>query len=133
MILAHPKIAARSCEDCHRFLYDADGKQTMKASGPGPLAPKVPVRRPLGTVPPCYSCPKIPEDSDGPRPGLAVELSDRNLFAYQHYLECRAVGQFPDDAIVRRNAAIIRGVEDGMRPDVGAKLDLLLGLLLKGR
>ena len=35
-----------------------------------------------------------------------------NEIAYEHYRECRAVGQFPDDPIVRRNAAIIRGIED---------------------
>lgn len=84
-------------------------------------------------MPPCYSCPKIPEHGDGARPGLAVELTDRNWEAYSHYLECKAVGSFPDDPIVRRNAAIIRSVEDGHRPDLGAKLDFLLGILLKGR
>ena len=35
-----------------------------------------------------------------------------NELAYEHYRECRAVGEFPDDPIVRRNAAIIRAVED---------------------
>ena len=39
-------------------------------------------------------------------------LSDSNQLAYEHYKQCRAVGQFPDDSIVRENAAIIRGVED---------------------
>ena len=31
---------------------------------------------------------------------------------YQHYRECRAVGQFPDDPLVRRNAAEIQDVEE---------------------
>ena len=31
---------------------------------------------------------------------------------YEHYLECRAVGEFPDDSIVRRNARVIRELED---------------------
>ena len=35
-----------------------------------------------------------------------------NELAYEHYRECRAVGEFPDDPIVRRNAVIIRSVED---------------------
>ena len=39
-------------------------------------------------------------------------LLPENELAYEHYRECRAVGEFPDDAVVRRNAAIIRKVED---------------------
>ena len=32
--------------------------------------------------------------------------------AYIHYLECKAVGNFPDDPIVRRNARLIQQVVD---------------------
>lgn len=32
--------------------------------------------------------------------------------AYQHYRECRATGWFPDDALVRQNAAAIRNLEE---------------------
>jgi hypothetical protein len=39
-------------------------------------------------------------------------LSGRNLRAYVHYRECRAVGRFPDDAIVRKNARLIRDAEE---------------------
>jgi hypothetical protein len=39
-------------------------------------------------------------------------LSEANQRCYEHYRECRAVGRFPDDPIVRRNAAIIREIED---------------------
>lgn len=64
-----------------------------------------------GGKPPCRSCPKVPKDA--PKvPESAVELSVRNLRAVSHYWECRAVNSFPDDPIVRRNAAIIRRVED---------------------
>ena len=38
----------------------------------------------------------------------AVELSPENRRAWEHYLECRAVESWPEDPIVRRNAAIIR-------------------------
>jgi len=31
---------------------------------------------------------------------------------YRHYRECKAVGSFPDDPVVRRNAAAIRDVEE---------------------
>jgi hypothetical protein len=71
------------------------------------------MRRPKGVRPPCSYCPKQPLDvpERGRCPATAVELSAKNWRAYQHYLECAAVGQFPDDAIVRRNAAIIRRIE----------------------
>jgi len=67
-------------------------------------------RRP-GTPTPCRWCPKIPEGAAKVRAN-AVELNERNAAAYLHYRECRAVGSFPDDWIVRRNARAIREVED---------------------
>ena len=61
-------------------------------------------------LPPCrlsVGCPKgTPEQSR--------ELSQRNWEAWQHYRECRAVGAWPDDPIVRRNAAIILDVVEGV-------------------
>jgi hypothetical protein len=33
------------------------------------------------------------------------------MLAYLHYLECKAVGQFPDDPIVRRTARICAAIE----------------------
>lgn len=41
-----------------------------------------------------------------------IELSQKNVEAYHHYLTCVAVGSFPDDEIVRRNARIIRQIVD---------------------
>jgi hypothetical protein len=75
----------------------------------------------------------VPRGARGPRPAEAVELSDRNWLAWQHYRECRAIGRFPDDPIVRRNAAIIRDVEDEFaRGEYAGKIDLLLAMILKG-
>lgn len=34
-------------------------------------------------------------------------LSPENELCYEHFLECQAVGQFPDDSVVRRNAKVI--------------------------
>lgn len=45
-------------------------------------------------------------------PDAGVALNGRNQHALEHYLECRAVGVFPDDPIVRRNARIIREIYD---------------------
>lgn len=117
-------------------MYDSAGDRMEKPHGYG-LTDMRPQARPPRTVPNCAGCPKIPRDAEGalsaPRSGLAVELTDKNVQAYQHYLECRAVGQFPDDPVVRRNAAVIRGVEEALRPDVGEKLDFLLSVILRGR
>ncbi len=56
---------------------------------------------------PCATCPK---SHDG-QPHPEKELSPRNQKAYFHALECRAVNQWPEDPLVRRNAAIILWVE----------------------
>lgn len=44
-------------------------------------------------------------------PATAVELSDKNWRAYLHWSECDAVREFPDDATVRRNAAVIARIK----------------------
>jgi len=69
------------------------------------------VARPQGAFPPCriagVGCPKgTPENP--------LALSAANLAAWRHYRECRATGRFPDDPLVRRNAAIICEVEEAI-------------------
>lgn len=39
-------------------------------------------------------------------------LNEANRTCFEHYKECKAVGQFPNDPVVRRNAAVIRDVEE---------------------
>lgn len=108
LALLHADVAARSCEDCQKHLfYDR---------GPGDFGSRVerggkPVKRPKGNRPPCGWCPKI-APGDEPKPENAQELSEKNIVAFTHYLECKAVGAFPADAIVMRNAALIRAAED---------------------
>lgn len=67
--------------------------------------------RPKGLPTPCRFCPKIPPKAR-PSPENGEELTPENWAAYRHYLECKAIGVFPADAIVRRNAGIIRDLED---------------------
>ena len=111
LILYHPEVADRSCEDCRKWMYDHQkGKQVLDRQGQ-------PVPRPPQAKPPCeYAigqslerrkrvCAKI-------SPSAGLELNARNWQAYLHYLECRAVGQFPDDPIVRQNAQILRSLHD---------------------
>ena len=105
----HPEITSRSCEDCKTYLYN-DTRERMGL--PVIRAGRQELR---GNAPtPCRWCPKLPADvpSSEACPEKAVELSQRNYKCLAHYLECRAVGRFPDDAIVRRNAMVIRSVMD---------------------
>ena len=101
--LLHPEVANRKCADCKKWIYRDNGERMIHA---GALVP-----RPKGILTPCSTCPKVPAGAD-PDSRNAVDLSDKNWLAYRHYLESRATGSFPHDAIVRRNAAWIRMVED---------------------
>ena len=71
-----------------------------------------PLPRVKGQLPPCrvagWGCAKgTPENSRS--------LTEQNVQAVQHYRECRAVGCFPDDDIVRQTAALIRETEEQFR------------------
>jgi hypothetical protein len=107
LLLTAPAVAWRSCEHCQRYVYDeASGRPYENPPRSGRL-----VVRPNGTHPPCriagVGCPKgTPENQRA--------LSAANRAAWRHYRECRATGLFPDDPLVRRNAAIIRDVEDAI-------------------
>lgn len=59
-------------------------------------------------------------------------LWPENELCYEHYRECRAVGRFPNDSVVRRNAAIIMEVEDTIekRNDAKSRNDLVEILML---
>ena len=94
----HPKIASRSCGDCIKYWYnEKTGQPTME----GPADNRRPMLR--DGVPMCRTqtgCPKgTPEQSK--------ELSANNKWALRHHQQCKAVGQFPDDPIVRESAEII--------------------------
>lgn len=96
--LEHPALSARDCRQCLKYQYDErSGEMIRKPDGRPMLRFSAPLcQRSIG-------CPKgVPGGG---------ELSARNQRAYRHYLECVATGTFPDDPIVRRNAAIIRQAE----------------------
>ena len=123
MMILHPEVAFRDCSDCLMYVYD---EKTGKRSG----KPDQPVARPRGTVAPCRfrdnGCAKgTPEASRA--------LSDRNWRAWQHYQECRAVGQFPDDPIVRRNASIILSVTESAEWELRSRQLGPLSALIGGR
>ena len=109
VILLHPEVASRSCSDCQQFLYFDRGPDEF---GDRVTRGGKPVIRPKGVGTPCSWCPKIPPGME-PKPQNAVDLSNKNLAAVQFHRECDAAGgQFPLDAIVRRNAALIRAADD---------------------
>lgn len=124
LVLLHPTVAQRSCRDCQTYLY--------LDRGPGDFAPEPMerggklVRRPPKTRPPCHWCPKIPPGAE-PVPANAIEYTPAVAAAYQHYLECKATGQFPADAIARQNAALIRSAEELAEQVRNMKLAALRG------
>ncbi len=88
-----------------------------------------PVARPDGQPTPCHKCPKIPNDV-APRPWNAVELTVKNLRAIRFHEQCKAVGEFPDDPIVKRNAGLIESTLADIRDSQArAATDLLSGLV----
>ena len=103
LLLLHPELP--TCGDCQRFVYDpTDGWRRSERGGR-------PTPRESGQPPPCGSCPKVPRGRT-PHPAHAVELTDDNYQAWVHYQRCKAVGRFPADAIVERNAGLLRTVEE---------------------
>ncbi len=101
LILAHPAHAAIDCKQCQLFLHDKDFKPIIRGGQK--------IKRYKGSHAPCfYGADKCPKGN----PLAGSDLTEKNTRAYLHYLECKAVGDFPDDAIVRRNAAAIRVAED---------------------
>jgi len=100
--LLHPTVASRECADCLFHVYNEEtGAREEDRKGE-------PLKRTRATPPPCQTdkgCPKgTPEQSRS--------LTPENLRCWMHYRECKAVGQFPEDPVVRRNAAIIREAEE---------------------
>ena len=131
-LILYPEVAFRDCRDCVKWLYD-DKPARMGARLERPKG--YPVPRIPGQRPRCEWCPKVPV-GEAPDPSNAVELSPKNSSAYRHYLECAAVGDFPPDPIVRRNAMIIRQVEkfeEECRQDESQQRGVLLGLQLLNR
>lgn len=123
----HPTYASLPCDVCEKYLHK-DGVLTRRRGM------ELPVLRPAGVVTPCFKCPKIPDDAPERARQYAVEMSDRNRQAFRHYRECKATGRFPDDPIVRRNAGLIREIEDALDR---AKWDQLVvalgGVVIHGR
>jgi hypothetical protein len=93
----HYTLYHRPCTECQKWWYREDGTLARRTPA-GPPLPRL-----EHAVIPCRTvgCPKgTPE---APR-----TLDAANRLAYQHFLRCDAIGRFPDDALVARNATLIR-------------------------
>lgn len=80
---------------------------------------------------PCANCPRC-DGVQEKKPFPGTDLTERNWLAYKHYKECRATLRFPDDPIVRRNAAIIRAVEDANERNSAFRAAAAVGGALAG-
>lgn len=128
MILWHP-LYARSCKLCIEYAYSADGSLPRDHLGN-------PRQRPQGIPTPCFSCPKVPVEireldyTDVQMRQHADELTPWNRQAYDFYKRCKAVGQFPDDPLVRWYAGILREVEDAHERYLAEKNSVAIGSLI---
>lgn len=101
LAILHPEVAYRDCEDCQTWKYDEE-------TGEIEMFGKEPLRRNSPDLVPCKvkraGCPKgTPEHQRS--------LTAQNYQAWLFYRECKAVGQFPSDPVVRHNAAVIDWAE----------------------
>jgi hypothetical protein len=97
LAILHPEVAYRDCEHCQKWKYDEE-------TGEVEMFGKVPMERPNPDLTPCRvkkaGCPKgTPEHQRS--------LTAQNHQAWLFHRECRAVRQWPDDPVVRANAAVI--------------------------
>lgn len=130
MLFEQPKLACRSCDDCEKYEYDEDGDQVKEWDGKIEL----PVLRLPHNPPVCWACDKVPDKVRQLKQrhvtrADAINLTERNKLVYLHYRECRAVGVFPDDPIVRRHAGIIRDIQDNNDAYRIEKISTLLSVM----
>jgi len=115
LLLLHPKVAYRSCEECERWQYNEETGQVEQFRGAdlkriGKTACRTHKGCPVGT----------PENQQ--------RLTEQNQAAYEHYTECKATGRFPDDPIVKRNAATITRIENAIEK---SQMDSVRALMIR--
>lgn len=115
----YPALVLLPCQVCTEFVIDDGWKVTKR-------------RRPSGTFPPCRYAAKGAKDMECPKgsPEDSKALTEQNQLAYKFHRECRATGHWPDDAIVRRNAAIIEEAEEFFRDAKTDRLEKMMSAIL---
>jgi len=128
LLLNHPEVAGRSCDDCKRYVYDAEtGKQATKRRadeyGEVRLLPSL---RPPGGKTPCAACPKCQwSDAKTPEAGQRTELTARNQRALEMYYQRRAGGGGVAPSL-RRKFGIIEEIFEDERRRTGRMMELML-------
>lgn len=105
LMLFHPDLYFRDCQHCLKYVYDEEGDNAGQLS----LFRGEPVER----VVPAPCCNR--KHPKGCLKGTAENpkvLTPKNQKVYQHWKECKAVGQFPEDDIVKKHAALIQDIVD---------------------
>jgi len=95
--ILHPEVATRDCGACKIWWYDQTTGRICKRNGKNQ-------RRPEDQELPC----ELPGGCPKGTPQNQKSLSEYNRLALEHFVRCDAVGLFPSDPLVQRNAAIIR-------------------------
>lgn len=92
----YPHLPSFDCQECKKWMFDPiTGKYHTRSNRKQP--------RNAGDLLLCQTGEKCPKGTiDNP-----IMFSPKNRTAFRHYLECRAVQEFPDDAIVKQNAKLI--------------------------
>ena len=113
LLLTHRNVAVRDCNHCKKWMYNEETGEVETHRGQ-------PLER--NGKPPCEilvngksGCPK-----GSPTAGIA--LSDKNLQAFIFHRQCKAVGFFPNDPIVIRNAGIIQSIVEAADKQENAQL-----------
>lgn len=95
----NPRLARRDCGWCQKWWVDHETGEIAKRGSK-------PLLRPDGYPTIC----RTHEGCAKGTPERSKALSEKNRQAYRFHLECRAIGAWPADPIVRRNAKIIEQV-----------------------
>lgn len=107
--ILHPEVASRDCEHCQKYLYNEETGQPVVQETTGELVLRLKQQPPPCRVPPgrkrAPGCPKgTPEKPNA--------LTAKNRAALRYHLKCEALGRFPRDGIVERNAGLIALARD---------------------
>lgn len=128
LLLNHPEVAGRTCDDCKRYVYDAEtGKQaTKRRKDENGEVRLLPALRPPGGKTPCATCPKCQwSEAKTPEAGQRAELTQRNLRALEMYYQRRAAGGSVAPSLVRK-FGIIEELLDDERRRSGRMIELMM-------
>ncbi len=109
VLLNHPQVAFRSCDDCKRWLFDEETGKIKKRKG-------VEIPRPEGVGTPCERCPK-----KSPELAHLYELSAANLKTLEIYWQCRATNGASlkhSDDLLNHNLSLIHQVIESHKDSV---------------